>query len=95
MDLPNRIELAARADDPEAWQVGAGVAIPGMASRRQMSINRVTYLLTAAFPGLFTDPPQVWLAPVEATFEMKREWRGDDFECHYVWKKLRDAYLAS
>lgn len=61
-DMEKRIEAAARAlykwDDPRDEQ-GWDAETPDWYR------NKVTEFLAAAFPELFTDPPTMWLAPVD------------------------------
>lgn len=89
--IPNRIELAARAIDPAAWKPGYEEVF---AERRADSLRIAKDALDAAVPGLFTDPPQVWLAPVNATEAMKDVMFFGEAKLN-LWGKLRDAHLAS
>lgn len=97
--IPNRIELAARAIDPAAWKPGYEEVF---AERRADSLRIAKDALDAALPGLFTDPPQVWLAPVRATdamFKACGEQEGDRYVAYgraiEAWAAMRDAHLAS
>lgn len=91
MTVPNRIELAARA----LVMLGA--------ERRKAGLPMPTRLeeaeaaLKAAFPdapGLFDDPPRVWLAPMHVTEAM-----ANAMECAWGteerWQAAQDAHLAT
>ena len=92
--IPNRIELAARAafewcGNDVAWSE-AGKTV------QDHWRDEATRILAAAFPELFTDPPQVWLAPVEATEAMQNAaWRAMNIGGLDPMPAMRDAHLAS
>lgn len=60
--------------------------------------KKAAEIIAAAFPELFTDPPQVWLAPVHVTEAM---WPALQAEIFFertpeeAWAASRDTHLAS
>lgn len=92
--IPNRIELAARAmfQNDTVWE-----ALTEGAKRAWMDFAAKG--LKAAFPdapGLFDDPPQVWLAPWELTEAMWPSVQADIFferTPEELWRGARFAHL--
>lgn len=71
--------------------------------------SEMEHVLKAAFPELFTDPPSMWLAPMEATDRMAYQGEGySDFcdtpgvieghdqriqEVRMIYGAMRDAFM--
>lgn len=57
-------------------------------------VEEAAVIIRAAFPELFTDPPTAWIAPFEATDEMKRStFDGADADLAYAM--MREAHLRA
>lgn len=54
----------------------------------------LTTIFKHAFPELFSDPPQAWLAPWEATLEMHRRAEGY-YSKAIAYREMRDAHIKS
>jgi hypothetical protein len=81
MTLEERIEAAAKA---VRWAIGSHNDLARAA-------------LTAAFPELFSSPPEAWLAPWEATESMLDALADPEAypgSIEEAWAKARDASLS-
>ena len=87
-DLNSRIEAAARAFIPRAFEHDDDVALVVQAGAR-LDAERV---IRAAFRELFTDPPSAWLAPWEVSESMANEMECQ-FSTEAQWEAARDAHL--
>jgi hypothetical protein len=89
MTMDERVEAAARA----------GLAHRGLdwdittPEWRKEFQTQFSVALAAAFPELHGDKPTHWLAPMEATEDM-RDAMADQMGSRAEWGAARDAYLG-
>lgn len=86
-DMDKRIEVAV--DEFMDWSV----AFDNTASARRAEI--MSAVPRAAFPELFTDPLQCWLAPWEATEKMITATDAGYSSPEGIYAVMRAAHLAS
>ena len=107
MTLDERIEKAARAlfahdhsgsgDDDPRGDPDALWNKSGVKKNWEIYKTMAHMALLWAFPELFADPPQGWIAPWEATQEMA-EARAQEVRQRstvQIWNDMRDSHLKA